>query len=214
MEPTRRTGQTSFATLRQFTRTRPVVESCELCSAPLSSDHEHLIELAKHRLVCACTACAILFGGQQSARFRRVPRRAVFLSDFQLTDGLWESLHLPINLAFFFRSTRAARVVAFYPSPAGAMESLLEFESWSELEANNAVLRELESDVEALLVNRIGIARDYYRVPIDACYRLVGLIRSKWRGLSGGTEAWEAIGNFFAGLAQPPHFRTEVTFHV
>ena len=45
-----------------------------------------------------------------------------------------------------------------------------------------------------------------YRVPIDECYKLVGLIRTHWRGLSGGTEVWEEIGRFFDELrerAQP-----------
>jgi hypothetical protein len=37
-------------------------------------------------------------------------------------------------------------------------------------------------------------------VPIDACYRLVGLIRLHWKGLSGGNEVWQEIGSFFAGL--------------
>ena len=186
MEPTQRSPQSPLAALRKFTRKRSAAEYCELCSAPLSAEHEHLIEPAVQRLVCACTACAILFSGQQSARFRRVPRCASILSDFQLTDAQWEELHLPINLAFFFQSTRAGRVMAVYPSPAGGMESLLTLESWSRLEAENPVLRELEPDVEALLVYRVDRARDHYRVPIDACYRLVGLIRSNWRGLSGG----------------------------
>ena len=35
----------------------------------------------------------------------------------------------------------------------------------------------------------------YYIVPIDECYRLVGLIRMHWRGLSGGTEVWKEIHN-------------------
>ena len=131
----------------------------------------------------------------------RAPRRR-FLSDFRLTDAQWEDLHLPINLAFFFRSTRAGRVVAVYPSPAGGTESLLTLEAWHQLEEENPVLRELEPDVEALLVNRLGPAREHYRVPIDACYRLVGLIRAGWRGLSGGAEVWEEIGQFFAGLNQ------------
>ena len=58
----------------------------------------------------------------------------------------------------------------------------------------------MEADVEALLVNRVGNTRDYYIVPIDECYKLVGLIRAHWRGLSGGTEVWEEIGRFFDGL--------------
>ncbi len=195
-------GQSSFAALRRFTRKRPAAETCELCSAPLSSDHEHLIEPAVQRILCSCNACAILFSGQPSARYRRVPRDVEFLSDFRLTDLQWEELHLPINLAFFFHSTRAGRVVAVYPSPAGGTESLLTLEAWQQLEDENPVLRELEPDVEALLVNRLGSAREHYRAPIDACYRLVGLIRSGWRGLSGGSEVWEEIGRFFAALKQ------------
>ena len=41
---------------------------------------------------------------------------------------------------------------------------------------------------------------EYYLVPIDECYKLVGLIRTHWRGLSGGTEVWREIGAFFAAL--------------
>jgi hypothetical protein len=41
---------------------------------------------------------------------------------------------------------------------------------------------------------------EYYIAPIDECYKLVGLIRTNWRGLSGGTEVWIEIGRFFAEL--------------
>ena len=92
-----------------------------------------------------------------------------------------------------------------YPSPAGATESLLSFDTWDEIELENPVLLEMEADVEALLVNRIGHARgftkpEYYIVPIDECFKLVGLIRSRWQGLSGGTEVWQEIGQFFGDL--------------
>jgi hypothetical protein len=190
----------SFAALRGFVRKRPAAELCELCAGPLGSVHDHLLEPAAGRLACACTPCAILFSGQANARYRRVPRRVELLSDFRLGDEQWEALHLPINLAFFFRSTRAGRVVAVYPSPAGGTESLLELEAWHQLEEDNPVLRELEPDVESLLVNRVRTAREYYRAPIDVCYRLVGLIRANWRGLSGGAAVWEEIGSFFADL--------------
>jgi hypothetical protein len=205
-------GQSSFAALRRFSRKRRSAESCELCSAALPPDHEHLIEPAAGKIVCSCTACAILFSGRQNARYRRVPRDVEILDDFRLTDSQWEELHLPINLAFFFRSTRAGRVVAVYPSPAGGTESLLTLEAWQQLEEENPVLRELEPDVEALLVNRLGPAREHYRVPIDACYRLVGLIRASWRGLSGGAEVWQEIGRFFAGLNQSSK-RGEISCH-
>ncbi len=94
---------------------------------------------------------------------------------------------------------------ALYPSPAGATESLLPLEAWNGIVENNPILRHMEPDVEALLVNRVGLARgaapaEYYVVPVDACYQLVGLIRLHWRGLSGGTEVWKEIGDFFTRL--------------
>jgi hypothetical protein len=109
-------------------------------------------------------------------------------------------LGIPVGLAFFFRSSAASRVVAFYPSPAGATESLIGLDSWVSIEGENPVLGELQPDVEALLVYRVDGAREHYRVSIDHCYRLVGLVRVHWRGFSGGAEAWQEIGRFFAAL--------------
>ena len=65
--------------------------------------------------------------------------------------------------------------MAFYPSPAGATESLLPLSSWQQLVTENPALKRLEPDVEALLVNRVASARDYYIAPIDHCFELVGL---------------------------------------
>ena len=178
-----------------------------MCSKALAGDHQHLIEPANRKLVCACDACAILFSGQAEMKYRRVPRRIRFLPDFRLSDGQWESLMIPINMAFFFHSTAAGRVIALYPSPAGPTESLLDFASWEDLVQANPLLRQMEPDTEALLVNRIGSSRgytaaEYYLLPIDECYRLVGLIRARWHGLSGGAEVWEEIAGFFAALKQ------------
>jgi hypothetical protein len=80
----------------------------------------------------------------------------------------------------------------------------LGLEAWHTLVEDNPVLGEFEPDVEALLVHRIGSAREYYRVPIDECYKLAGLIRLYWHGLSGGLEVWEKVGQFFAGLRARP----------
>jgi hypothetical protein len=196
--------ENAFGALRQFVRRKRDVERCELCSAEVGSNHSHLIEPSTRKLLCTCDACAILFSAM-GAKYKRVPRRALSLQDFHLSDGQWESLMVPINMVFFFRSTPDARVVAFYPSPAGATESLLELETWQDIEDANPSLKEMESDVEALLVNRVGHARgftapEYYVLPIDECYKLVGLIRANWKGLSGGTEVWQEIGNFFESL--------------
>lgn len=198
--------ENGLGALRQFVRRRKDVERCELCSAEVSADHPHLIEPGTRKLLCTCNPCAILFSGM-GTKYKRVPRRVLALSDFRLTDGQWESLMVPISMVFFFRSTPDARVVAFYPSPAGATESLLALETWKDIEQANPVLSEMDADVEALLVNRVGHVRgfaapEYYVLPIDECYKLVGLIRAHWRGLSGGTEVWQEIGRFFEGLKQ------------
>ncbi|MGA9509506.1 MAG: DUF5947 family protein [Candidatus Sulfotelmatobacter sp.] len=197
--------ENAFGALRQFIRPRKRdMERCELCSAEVSSGHPHLIEPGTRKLFCTCDACAILFSGM-GTKYKRVPRRVLALQNFHLSDGQWESLMVPISMAFFFRSTPDARVVAFYPSPAGATESLLPLETWKDIKDANPILLDVESDVEALLVNRVGHARgftaaEYYVLPIDECYKLVGLIRANWRGLSGGTEVWQEIGQFFDGL--------------
>jgi Family of unknown function (DUF5947) len=195
-----------FESLRRFARkSERALEHCQLCRTGLDSEHPHLIELAQRKLVCTCEACAMLFSGRSGAKYRRVPRRVRQLVGFHLSDAEWDGLLIPINLAFFFRDSRNAKVSALYPSPAGATESLLPLEAWNNIVQVNPALSEMEDDVEALLVNRVGHARqsvpaEYYIVPIDVCYRLVGLIRIHWRGLSGGTEVWQEIGKFFAEL--------------
>ena len=71
-----------------------------------------------------------------------------------MSDAQWEGLRVPVDMAFFFYNTPAGKVVAYYPSPMGPTESLLELETWEDLETDNPVLRDMERDVEALLVNR------------------------------------------------------------
>jgi hypothetical protein len=192
---------TALASLRRFVRPRAIApcERCALCGVKLADEHPHLVEVANRRLACACNTCALLFDGTGSARYRRVPRRASLL-DFRLTDEAWEALNLPINLAFFVRSTPAGAVIALYPSPAGATESPVAAEAWESLAEENPVLMKLQPDIEGLLVNRVGDTRECFIVGLDECYRLVGLIRLHWRGLSGGAAAWDEIGRYFAEL--------------
>ena len=68
------------------------------------------------------------------------PRDVRSLPDFKLGDGEWEALSLPIDLAFFFRHGPQDKIVALYPSPAGATESLLSLEAWKALVADNPAL--------------------------------------------------------------------------
>ncbi|MEO5904565.1 MAG: DUF5947 family protein [Gemmatimonadaceae bacterium] len=199
----------SFGRLKQLAEKPRAVERCDMCGRDISGEHDHLMQPAERRLVCVCGACGVLFSGETGTKYRRVPRRVKSLGDFRMTDGQWEALRLPINLAFFFRSTPAERVVAAYPSPAGATESMLSLDAWEDIERDNPTLLQMEPDVEALLVNRVGSSRnvgpaEYFLVPIDRCYKLVGLIRTKWTGLSGGGEVWGEIAHFFDDLRGHP----------
>jgi hypothetical protein len=204
MNATERTAPNgAFTALRRFAHARKMVERCDFCSAELHEDHQHLIEPDRRRLVCVCGACAILFGSQGETAYRRVPRRIRYLPDFRMTDAQWEGLLIPIQLAFFFHSSPAGRVIAFYPSPAGPTESSLDLTMWDEVAQDNPALKRMSPDVEGLLVNRsarFGGAPDYFIAPIDECFKLAGLIRANWRGLSGGEEVWKEIGRFFADL--------------
>lgn len=180
----------------------PVEERCDLCGEPVPPVHRHLVDLSDRRLLCCCRACTILFDrpGAGGGNLRLVPIRRRRLDGFRLDDAAWERLRIPVDLAFFFRSTASERVVALYPGPAGATESLLDLGAWTDLEAANPVLAELEDDVEALLVRRTPVPPEHWLVPVDDCYELVGLMRSHWAGLSGGQNVWAAIERFFAEL--------------
>jgi hypothetical protein len=201
---------TGFAALQQFARRPAVEERCDLCGAPMGAEHGHLLEADKRRLVCACRPCTLLFGEQSAQRYRRVPERVRSLEGFRLTGGQWDSLLVPINMAFFYRNGRSGSVTAMYPSPAGATESQLPLDTWRQIEEENPVLQSMEPDVEALLVNRLGEQRGfpvdgYYLLPIDRCFHLVGLVRAHWRGLSGGQELWEELRKYFDELAGAHH---------
>lgn len=196
-----------FSTLQRYVPREPraaVAEQapCELCSEPIPLEHRHLLEMDTRQVQCVCRACAILFATEAASRgkYRLIPDRYLYLDDFQIDDAQWDTMRLPVGLAFFFYSAAAQRVVVFYPGPMGATESLLDLPTWAALEVRNPVLSTLQPDVETLLINRARGAEQYFLVPIDACYRLVGLMRSSWRGLSGGQAVWTEIERFFETL--------------
>lgn len=202
-----------FTSLQNLVRQRDARERCEICGVALGSAHQHLIEPVARKLLCACEACALLFDSPTPTKYKRVPRDVRLLRDFQMTDAQWDSLLIPIGMAFFFKSSvqnatlagsaSTGSTLAIYPSPAGATESLLSLDAWQEIVTDNPLLTHMKPDVEALLANRLNAPRspaEYYLVPIDRCYELVGLIRSRWRGLSGGPDVWEQIRHFFEDL--------------
>jgi hypothetical protein len=180
------------------------LERCDLCGAPIAADHRHLLDVKTRELMCSCRACAVLFddaaAGATGRHYKLVPDRRLRIDDFAMDDVAWADLRLPVDMAFFFSSAETGRVQAFYPGPMGATESLLTLESWRALEEENPVLATLEPDVEALLVHRARGERRHYVVPISDCFELVGLIRTRWRGLTGGREVWDEIARFYDGL--------------
>jgi len=212
VEQGNRKAFSTFSSLRRFAReeaekaekaaTEAAQEHCDLCNEPIPPEHRHLLEVSTREMMCACRPCSILFDSAAASegRYRIIPDRHLFLEDFEMSDVQWESLRIPVDMAFFFYSTPAEKVVAFYPSPMGPTESLLKLSAWEELEKANPVVKGMERDVEALLVNRVRGAREHFLVPMDECYGLVGLIRMHWRGLSGGREVWEEIERFFEEL--------------
>lgn len=177
---------------------RPGEEQCDLCGNGIPADHRHLLHLTERQILCACEACVALRSGDPE--LRPTGTRIVWLDDFDLSDELWASFQIPIGLAFFMDSTTAGGIVAFYPSPGGSMESELDLDAWAQMRAANPVLESLEPDGEAFLVNRTADPPQHAIVPIDECYRLVGLVKVGWEGLSGGAGAEEAIRGFFDGL--------------
>jgi Family of unknown function (DUF5947) len=177
-------------------------EQCELCGLPVPDQHRHVVDLQTRRLLCACRACSVLLDRRAAGggHFRLVPDRRLRLEGFQLSDLTWEQLRIPVEMAFFFYNSPAGRVMAFYPSPMGATESRLELTTWQEVERGNPVLASMEPDVEALLVDRGRGARRHWLVPVEDCYRLVALIRTRWRGFTGGKEVWAELDQFFTDL--------------
>jgi hypothetical protein len=131
-----------------------------------------------------------------------VPERYLQLPNRILEDVQWDQLQIPVGIAFFFYNTPLQRISAFYPSPAGATESLLPLEIWGEWVKRNPVLATIAADVEALLIRNLERSGNFeaFIVPVDACYELVGRIRRSWKGFDGGAEAWSEVNDYFSKL--------------
>lgn len=209
--------QDPFGVLRRVLqpreRPRPG-EVCEMCGEAIADTHAHLVNLAERRLLCSCRACYLLFTnpGAGARRLRAVPQRYRVVPDFGFSQAQWDELAIPVDLVFLFHQTdldqgdpdqsdSRRRVVACYPSPAGATESELDLDAWAQMAATNPTLSDVEPDVEAVLVRRHAQHEfSCLLVPIDACYELVGLVRTHWVGFQGGDDVWQRIDAFFTDL--------------
>lgn len=203
-------------------------ERCELCGEPLpdrgghspgrndspeqhhsSERHAHLVDTHVRSIVCACTACALLFT-REGGRYRTVPDRVRHDPEAPLTRAEWNGLGIPVGMAFFMVNSALGRVVASYPSAAGATECELDLAAWDRLAADHPLLREPEPDVEAILVTAGEVYAgevsagdggvEAFLLPVDACYSLAGALRLNWRGFDGGTEVRRVLADFLDGI--------------
>ncbi len=165
------------------------------------AEHQHVVDVQARQLMCVCRGCYLLFTDDSATlRYRAVPDRYLQFPGFALAPGLWDRLEIPVGVAFFFRNSAAHRTTAFYPGPAGATESELPLDAWSEVIAANPGLEVLRDDVEALLIRVSATGASCHLVPVDACYELVGRIRMVWRGFDGGQDAHRRMDEFFTAL--------------
>ena len=194
-----------LAALRRVTRTRPApvtAERCDMCATAIGPDHAHVVDLQTRTLMCSCRPCYLLFTDERAdLHYRSVPERYLSFPAPAVDERSWDELQIPVGLAFLFRNSVQDRMVAFYPGPAGATESELPMAAWDRIVERTPELATLRPDVEALLIRRPGgpdpAAGTCHLVPVDACYELVGRLRTRWRGFDGGREAREAIDAFF-----------------
>jgi hypothetical protein len=173
-------------------------ERCDLCGTSVPGDHRHMLNLYERQIVCVCESCWALRSGDPE--FRPTGMRTLWLDDFRLPEEIWAQFRIPIGLAFFMHSSVTGCIVAMYPSPAGATESELHFETWNRLVELNPELGGLEPDAEALIVNRMAERPQFAIAPIDRCYMLVGIVKAAWEGISGGAGIESAIEAYFDDL--------------
>jgi hypothetical protein len=195
-------------------------ETCEFCAASIPAGHAHVADIDGGSLMCACRACYLLFTHSQAGhgRYKSIPDRHLSDPDHPLSAADWETLQIPVGLAFFLRSSASDETRAFYPSPAGVTECQLNLDAWASMAAGHPLLAAAEPDVEAVLIARTTAAEaggaalagtaaeagsvDAFLLPVDSCYELAGRMRLLWRGFDGGAEARQSINEFLARARQ------------
>jgi hypothetical protein len=179
-------------------------EQCGVCDYPIDEEqHDHLVDLEEHTLICACAPCAALFAqeGTSGQRYQLVPTRVMVDPTFHLDDAQWAALDIPARLAFMFYDSRLARWAALYPSPVGPAEAEPPPDGLRALQTATGLMSALAPDVEGLMVyGRRGGTLESLLVPIDACYRMIGEVRRHWQGASGGDQVWQQLEVLFAEL--------------
>jgi len=179
-------------------RPRPAGPCCGLCAEPVPDGHRHALDTGDGGLLCVCRACSLLFSRPAASRghYQLIPQRRARLPGVPL-----RALGVPVGLAFFVPGSDG-RVLAHYPSPAGATQWEVPPEAWQQARRACPALEGLVPQVEALLACTVRGRADVWLLPLDDCYRLTAVVRQHWRGLSGGDRVWPAIEKFLDELRE------------
>jgi Family of unknown function (DUF5947) len=206
------TGALQRTINRAVARRGADVDRCGLCGGPVAAEHRHVLDdragqppadgiadgHAPADLQCVCVPCTLLFDrtGAGGGHYQLVPQRRA-----RVGDAPPAALGVPVGLAFFVKQGDG-RVLAHYPSPLGATRAEVDTAAWAAVETGSAMLRGMRPRVEAFLVwtASTGQGTDRWIVPVDEAYRLAGLVRTHWQGMSGGTALWREVARFFQDL--------------
>jgi hypothetical protein len=192
--------------LRPFVaRKRPGARAglaCEICAVPIGEHHAHVFERGTRGILCSCPACAALFkNGALGGRLRTIGDRVLFDPNGRIEDVAWAALSVPVQLAFLTFDSGESRWAVTYPSPAGPVRAEVPREASEAFAARVPIARHVRPDIEALVVRASQDGeRECYVAPIDACYSLVGAVRTHWTGMLGGDGVRVAVSEFFDRL--------------
>ena len=99
----------------------------------------HVVDVGQRTLVCACrpaTSCSP--PRRRGGRYRAVPERYLPVTDFALTPAQWDSLQIPVAVAFFF-ATRVGHG-RLLPEPGRRHRVPAAASAWAEVEVANPVV--------------------------------------------------------------------------
>jgi hypothetical protein len=178
---------------RRAPQTHPS-ERCDICATPVGESHPHVLQIAPRAILCSCRSCAVLFADSSAsgARFRTIPDQVLVDPRTPLGEAQWAALGIPVGLAFVVRD--ASGGAAFYPSPAGPVQTEIDADAWAALVASVPLAGLVQQDVQALLIHRArGGGIECFVAPVDECFSLVGAVRMHWSGFDGGDEVRRVI---------------------
>ena len=147
-------------------------------------------KLQSRRLVCAARPARCSSAASKSGLSPRAAATSSSCPTSASPTPQWESLLIPISLAFFFHSTPAERVRGrISQSGRGHRIALGIWKPGRRWSTRTPCWPRCNPTSRPCWSIAWAAQRSYYRVPIDECYKLVGLIRVHWRGLSGGMRS-------------------------